>query len=213
MSHPYVTPNSLRKPFKIPYKPKASVITPLSKAISNSVTRATSKLPVAPSGTSRKTSQTKFKQTFQIEPNVVNGAEDILESDIFSVFHKENSSHATEDNIHVPKILNQCEANSVYNSPYLDKGFKPSKETFELAPELETLELLILSQHEVLTEPIKELRTINLTLTKMIEKKNDSFQLLQNKNKFPRSLRIKFELTTSPSSVTNPSFIKLKEEL
>jgi hypothetical protein len=162
---------------------------------------------------SKKIFQGKSNSKFQTELNTNTRDEQILETDIFSVFHQENSSRATDDEPHLPKILFQRELDSIYNSPYLDEAFKPSKETLKLPPELETLESLILSQHEVLTEPIMELGTINLTLTKMIEKKNNSFQLLQHKNKIPRSLHIKCELTTSPSYITNPSFIKLKEEL
>jgi len=210
----YVIPNNLRKPFRIPYKLNASVITPLSKAVSHSVAQATSKTSLtSDNNISKKTSQGKTNPKQQTELNIATRDAQILETDIFSVFHQENSFRNTEDDAHVAKILFQREPNSIYNSPYLDEAFKPSKEALKLSPELEMLESLILSQHEVLTEAIMELANINLTLTKMIEKKNNSFQLLQNKNKIPRSLRIKCELTTSPSYITNPSFVKLKEEL
>ena len=46
-----------------------------------------------------------------------------------------------------------------------------------------------------------------------IEKKNDSFKLLKDKKKIPRSLRIKCTLSTSPEFMTNNEFITLKEEL
>ncbi len=213
MPNPYVIPMNLRKPFRVPLKPNASVITPLSKAVSHSTAQATSKTSAMSDNISKKIFQGKSSSKLQTELNANTRDEQTLETDIFSVFHQENSSRATDDEPHLPKILFQRELNSIYYSPYLDEAFKTSKEALKLPPELETLESLILSQHEVLTEPIMELGTINLTLTKMIEKKNNSFQLLQHKNKIPRSLCIKCELTTSPSYITNPSFIKLKEEL
>jgi hypothetical protein len=98
-------------------------------------------------------------------------------------------------------------------SRFLDKLFKPSKKSLSLIPELESLEELILSQHEVLTNPIKALGFINLTKTKTLESKRDSLQLLLQEKKTPRSLRIKCELTTSPQHDSNPDFLRLKNEL
>jgi len=98
-------------------------------------------------------------------------------------------------------------------SRFLDKLFKPSKKSLSLIPELESLEELILSQHEVLTNPIKALGFINLTKTKTLESKRDSLQLLLQEKKTPRSLRIKCELTTSPQHDNNPDFLRLKNEL
>jgi hypothetical protein len=42
----------------------------------------------------------------------------------------------------------------IYSSPFLTEEFKPSTENLKLSPDLELLRPLILSQHEVFTEPI-----------------------------------------------------------
>jgi hypothetical protein len=101
----------------------------------------------------------------------------------------------------------------IYSSPFLAEEFKPSADTLNLPPELELLRPVILSQHEVFIQPIKELGNINLFLTKIIEKKKESLHQLKNNNKIPRSLRIKCELTTSELYTDNEEFIQAKEEL
>jgi hypothetical protein len=53
----------------------------------------------------------------------------------------------------------------------------------------------------------------NLNITKTIEKKSTNLQHLINNEKIPRSLRIKFELTTSPEFSNNPEFLKIKSDL
>jgi hypothetical protein len=70
-----------------------------------------------------------------------------------------------------------------------------------------------MSQPEILAPHISELGNINLTHPKIIHKKKDSYQQLTTHNKIPRSLRIKCELTTSPSYSSNPKFIQIKENL
>jgi len=70
-----------------------------------------------------------------------------------------------------------------------------------------------LSQHEVFIEPIKELSHTSLVLTKIIEKKKESFNLLKNHNRIPRSLRLKCELTTSEKYSEDEGFLQAKEEL
>jgi len=70
-----------------------------------------------------------------------------------------------------------------------------------------------MSQLEVFSEHIKDLGDINLNLSKFIQKKKDSFKLLHNENKIPRSLRIKCELTSSPDFADSQVFLQLKEEL
>jgi hypothetical protein len=50
-------------------------------------------------------------------------------------------------------------------------------------------------------------------MTKTLEQKKESHKNLQKENKIPRSLRIKCELTTSPSYTNHPVFLKLKTEL
>jgi hypothetical protein len=102
---------------------------------------------------------------------------------------------------------------TIYSSPLVADDFKPSAESLVLVPELESLKLLIMSQHEAFTQPIKDLGLINLDLSKILEKKKESLRLLQQEKKIPRSLRIKCELTTSPSYTNNPVFLKLKTNL
>jgi hypothetical protein len=91
----------------------------------------------------------------------------------------------------------------IYHSALLDKAFKPNNESLVLNSELEPLQPLILSQHEVFTQPIKDLGHINITFTKIIENKKESLLKLKN-NKNPRSLQLKCELTTL-SAYTNNS--------
>jgi len=103
--------------------------------------------------------------------------------------------------------------NKYYHSPYLKKEFKPTINSFELPPELKKLQPLIMSQHEAFSTLIKDLGNITLTLSKIIEKKKESYNLLKNDKKIPRSLRIKCELTTSPYYENDPDFLNLKDKL
>ncbi len=100
-----------------------------------------------------------------------------------------------------------------YSSPYLNDEFKPSIASLDIPQELEPLKPLILSQHEVFSQPIKDLGNINLVLSQIIEKKKESFSHLKNGTRIPRSLRIKCELTTSPSYANNQDFLELRESL
>jgi uncharacterized surface anchored protein len=68
-------------------------------------------------------------------------------------------------------------------------------------------------QHTALEPHIKELGRICLDFTVNIEKKKQSSVKLMTDNHIPRSLRIKCELTTSPSYENNPEYIELKREL
>jgi hypothetical protein len=68
-------------------------------------------------------------------------------------------------------------------------------------------------QHEAFSTPIKDLGNITLVLSNIIEKKKESYNLLKNDNKIPRSLCIKCELTTSPYYENDKDFISLKEKL
>jgi hypothetical protein len=119
------------------------------------------------------------------------------------------------------EVLNQLKGASntlgktfpIYVSSLLDKSFKPTPESLKLNTDLEMLAPLILSQHEAFTQPIQDLGLINLTLTKLITKKKESFSNLKDKNIIPKSLRIKCELSTSPAFENNPDFLQLKEEL
>jgi len=109
--------------------------------------------------------------------------------------------------------LSNKKVKSYYSSPFLGKEFKPASDSFDLGLDLDVLKPLIMSQHEVFVQPIKDLGNTNLFLTKIIEKKKQSLALLENEQKIPRSLRIKCELTTSPSYASNEDFIRLKEEM
>ncbi len=102
---------------------------------------------------------------------------------------------------------------SIYDSTLLNKKFKPNPMELILDYEIEPLRPLILSQHEAFTQTIKDLGITSTTLTKIIEKKKESCQQITDKNKIPRSLRLKCTLTTSPSYVDNPDFLRLKEKL
>jgi hypothetical protein len=104
-------------------------------------------------------------------------------------------------------------AKHIYNSPYLKKEFKPTVNSFELPPELKLLQPLILSQHEAFSTSIKDLGNITLILSKIIEKKKESYSSLKNDKKIPRSLRIKCELTASPYYENDQDFLRLKEKL
>jgi len=57
-----------------------------------------------------------------------------------------------------------------------------------------------------------DLGELNLTLTKIIEKKKESYSLLDQNEKIPRSLRIKCTLSASPDFSNDAQFIQLKEE-
>jgi hypothetical protein len=120
---------------------------------------------------------------------------------------------AEDLNIATQRFLPNRELFDIYDSPYLNKSFKPTLESLNLTQELEQLAQLFMSQHEALTNLIKNLITTNLTLTKMLEEKKKSSQLLHDHKKIPRSLRIKCELTTSPSYSSHPVFLKLKDDL
>ena len=123
-------------------------------------------------------------------------------------------SHHNEMTQHIyAKDLSYYKSHGIYHSTLLDKEFKPSNESLELSPELEPLRQVILSQHEGFTQLIKDLGHINISLTKIIEKKKDSLQQITKHNKIPRSLHIKCELTTSAAYTDNPTFLTLKAEL
>jgi hypothetical protein len=88
--------------------------------------------------------------------------------------------------------------NDLYVSPYIDESLKPNTKDVSLSPDLEQLRPPILSQRAVFTNLIKDMGDTELTFTKLINKKKESFTQLKNNKKIPRSLRIKCELTASP---------------
>jgi len=108
---------------------------------------------------------------------------------------------------------NHNTAKKIYNSPYLDENYKLTADKINLTPELEPIRKLIMSQHKVFADWIKELGHISLSLSKTIEKKKESLIELKKDKKIPRSLRIKCELTSSPEFANDQSFLKFKEDL
>jgi hypothetical protein len=58
-----------------------------------------------------------------------------------------------------------------------------------------------MSQHEVFTPHFIELGNISLAQSKTIKKKKESYNLLKENKKIPRSLQVKCELTTHPLSL------------
>jgi hypothetical protein len=123
-------------------------------------------------------------------------------------------NHRSETTRHTyTKGLNLNKTLKIYHSALLDEEFKPTNESLTLSPELEPLRHVILSQHEGFTHLIKNLGHINISLTKIIEKKKDSLLQLTKNNKIPRSLQIKCELTTSAAYIDDPDFLAWKADL
>jgi hypothetical protein len=100
----------------------------------------------------------------------------------------------------------------IYHSPFLDSSVRQSSLHLELKADLETLRPLILLQHEAFSQYIMDLGELNLTLTKIIERKKESYSFLDQKKKIPRSLHIKCTLSASPEFSNDAQFIQLKEE-
>jgi len=128
------------------------------------------------------------------------------------------------DNVNITSDINYPHTNNkgkafkstgkLYISRFIDASIKPNNDSKIILPaDLELLRPLIMSQPEVLAPYISELGNTNLTHSKVINKKKESFLQLTTQNKIPRSLRIKVELTTSPSLSSNPKFLQIKEEL
>jgi hypothetical protein len=107
-------------------------------------------------------------------------------SSIITPQSKRNSNAATSittrqenDTNHLPKATSV----KFYHSPYLKKEFKPDINAFELPPKLKSLQPLIMSQHEAFSTLIKDLGNITLILSKIIEKKKESYNSLKNDKK------------------------------
>jgi hypothetical protein len=76
----------------------------------------------------------------------------------------------------------------IYESPFLDASFKQPPEKLYLPPALKPLIPLILSQHEVFTQHIKDLININLPFTKKYweeKRKLQQSQEQQNQSQKP----------------------------
>jgi hypothetical protein len=197
----YQVPLSLRKQ-RIPYKGKAPVVTPNSKAALSSAKtfQAGHTTTIVNAAGTNQTPTASSKKTATNDANNLNlkpPAKPILpilneDENALNNVRDISENLATEGlNVITQRLLPKRELFDIYDSPYLNKMFKPTFESLNLTQELEQLTQLFMSQHEALTNPIKNLITTNLTLTKMLEEKKKSSQLLHDHKKIPRSLRIK----------------------
>jgi len=106
------------------------------------------------------------------------------------------------------------------NTPYaipvksirLQTPVNPNRNLF-LPHELESLRPTIMSQHNALENHIKELGALCLNFTTMIQKKKTSSEKLLNNEIIPKSLRIKCELSATPSYMNHKKFIEVKQKL
>jgi hypothetical protein len=128
---------------------------------------------------------------------------------------------ALQNDGHLPAVqgtINRDTASQLtgklYYPNFMDDSLKPGAgSAIELAPELESLQKLIMPQPEAFTPHLKELRHTNLTHSKVINMKKDSLVSLTLHKKIPRSLRIKCKPSTTPDYASNQNFLWLKEEL
>jgi len=97
--------------------------------------------------------------------------------------------------------------------PTFNTTINTIRKPITLDPELEPLRQLILSQHEVFTPHLIELGNTTITLSKIIEKKKENYESLKDNTRIPRSLRVKIDLSTSPSYTNDEDFIQLRDEL
>jgi hypothetical protein len=111
----------------------------------------------------------------------------------------------------IPQTKRQTPIHQLTN--YLQTSDDSKVKIPNLTPELESLKTVIMSQHNALSQHIIELGNTCLYFTNLIETKKDSAIKLIDEGRIPRSLRLKCELTTSPSYENNPDFILLKKEL
>jgi hypothetical protein len=178
---------SLKKPFRIPFRSSATslatVITPQPKVNTSS--------------------NHKGKESSN-PPNKIT----IQETQHSKLTHS-HDAEMTE----IPQEPLKKHNKDLYISPYIDESLKPNTKDVSLNPDLEQLRPLILSQHVVFSNLIKDMGDTGLTFTKLINKKKESFSQLKNNKKIPRSLRIKCKLTASPPYTSHKKFQLLKEQL
>ena len=207
--------------FRLPYKLNSTVITPQPKATlatgsplkaQNSKNDSEVTAPHSPSITSKQATNDESTKSCNTEESSKPKAHEVTDVDNRNKINTIPTRKSIISSHIFNNILEQP-THKVFTSSYLDKTFRPSIGSLKLPPELESLETLIMLQHDVLTQPIIDLGTINLNLTKILEKKKESTFNLQNDNKIPRSLCIKCELTSSPSYSQHPDFLKLKDAL
>jgi hypothetical protein len=233
--HRYKIPESLRKPFRDPrLSSTASVVTPMQKKTVNDHLKKNTSYNIATIKTRVQGHATNHSDTSYItthtEDDDTNGH---IEQDDNGTIAAAKMVHTTPNLANAKSLQNNSihdlninkndsmkilfnlkfKPTKLYNSPYLDPSFKPSPDKVNLSMELEPLYPLIMSQHKVFEQHIKDLSNIYLTRTRIIENKKESLNLLKTNKKIPMSLCIKCELTTSPSYANHHSFIQLKEEL
>jgi hypothetical protein len=206
-SKPYDIPASLRKPFKILFKDSLVFVTPHQKEASRS--GSSIKFNLGTNAMKDTNTAPNPKDNYKANDNEANENSGVSSRELY----KESMSNALLDKRQALKKPPAYDFSKCYTSPFLSKTFKRTKDSLKLAPELELLEPLILSQHGVFTQPIIDLGTINLNSTKALTKKQESLKLLQSDNKIPQSLRIKCKLTTSPDFADHPGFLCFKSQL
>jgi hypothetical protein len=124
-----------------------------------------------------------------------------------------NTLHNNVNQSGSSKIFNDNTNTNEYFLSQKKQATNSSNRIVNLTPELEPLESVIMLQHTALENYIKELGNTCLEFTTVIEQKKESASKLTNDKRIPRSLRIKCELSTSPSYENNSDFIILKREL
>jgi len=178
---------SLKKPFRIPFRSSAAslatVVTPQTKANTSSI------------HTGKESSHPLNKIIYQ-------------ETQQSKLIHS-HDAETTE----IPQEPLKNHSKDLYISPYIDESLKLNAKDVSLDPDLEQLRPLILSQHAVFYNLIKDMGDTGLTFTKLINKKKESLSQLKNNKTTPRSLRIKCELTASPPYTSHKKFQHLKEQL
>jgi hypothetical protein len=189
----------LRKQFRVPLKKASTIITPQTKTVPSSL-KVNTNTTFAETITSPNTLAKKPPHKTNLATEDSASRDNNIDSEGVNANNDNNNnvddsiSDAIKD---TPFKENQFKEtpkpkkDTVYHSPYLHKTFKPSMESLEIPPELESLASLLLLQHEALSRHIQDLGIINLNSTKTIDKKMNSFQLLKNNSKIPRSLRIR----------------------
>jgi hypothetical protein len=189
--------------------------------------RNTSKRIINPYAKNQQTSTTPSTDPFQTI-NTIQGTPNLIPPKTINFNHTEkiatpssNVSHNTTlplqfHHNHIHKDTKNINTNVNLINPFLlniKQAPNSSIRNLNLPQELEPLRTVVLSQHTALENHIKELGFTCLNFTTVIEQKKESANKLHTDKRIPRSLRIKCELSTSPSYENNSDFITLKKEL
>jgi hypothetical protein len=164
--------------------------------------------PITPKGNRKTFNNPSKTQTTIVTPQMchIQASSTTIQTDLNKKLDALEPTEGRTDFLHQNTL-------QIYDSPLLNRKYKPDADTLVLPPELDLLKPLILSQHEAFTSIIKDLGNITLTLTKIIEKKKESLHHLKDNHKIPRSLRLKCSLTSSPAYAENTEFLRLKGAL